>query len=81
MVAITKLDKEQEEVFPFHFCAIIPCEGKEEAISYDVTAHFSKERIAKLVAAFNIITDQRPGAVTIEGANDSMEFFHKSTKS
>jgi len=81
MVSFAKLSTDQEEVFPFHFCAIIPCAGKEEAISYNVTAHFSKERIAKLVAAFNIITDQRPGLVLIKDENGTSEFLHTSAKS
>lgn len=81
MVTAKQLDTDVDEVFPFHFCAIVPCAGKEEAISYDVTAHFSKERIAKLVAAFQIITDQRPGLVLIKDENGTPEFLHTSTKS
>jgi len=80
MVSFAKLSTDEEEVFPFHFYAIIPCAGKEEAISYQITANFSADRIAKLVAAFNIITDQRPGTVLIKDVSGSTEFLYASAK-
>ena len=80
VAAVDKTLGQSDELLPFHFCCVLPT-SPTESLGYDVSCNISKERMAKIVAALNILLEQRPGEVTIYGEDSVVEFKHKSQAS
>lgn len=80
MVAISESKGvEADDLYEFRALAVLPI-SKDEPLTLRFHGYISKERMAKIVAALQIIMDQKPGAVVIKDNTGDTQFTHVSTK-